>query len=297
MANFYDYNQESPQMRITHHFGRSQNQPQRIVTELYGQQSPEMYRTLFQNQQQQQQQNWPNYGMDQWGNSNGYNNYNGMWQRPMNDFPRYPSAFQPQQQQSQQPFPFQAQNQPLNLQWTGEQNQQQQQQLPWYISQDPNNKAAAPVFQPHPTFSSNSLPNEPVYWVDNTAAKDSTGSDGFEKKEQINIPAVDEITEEPSEAVPVDDKWKVNAWQQTVSNTDNIVDSAVAPANAESAESTVIDGTANANKDSINANSVEEENTFLPIRTAQDKADDTPLSDDIRHSPFFQIDDPNSFKH
>ena len=45
----------------------------------------------------------------------------------------------------------------------------------------------------------------------------------------------------------------------------------MAPANAENAESTVIDGTANANKDSINANSVEEENTFLPIRTAQDK--------------------------
>lgn len=42
-------------------------------------------------------------------------------------------------------------------------------------------------------------------------------------QEQINVPAVDEINEEPSEVVPVDDKWKVNAWQQTVPNTDNIV--------------------------------------------------------------------------
>uniref|UniRef100_A0A1I7XTR0 WWE domain-containing protein n=1 Tax=Heterorhabditis bacteriophora TaxID=37862 RepID=A0A1I7XTR0_HETBA len=145
--------EESPQMRITHHFDRrttgfslhfivfkDNNNPQRIVTELYGNNAPEVLRTIL----SQDQKSQPNFQQPQWGSD--YGRWDGMnQQQPMiyylpNQFPQQQTfqapPFQPSIGQQNQ-FPISFQNQaPIMPQTFFGDNNQIQNQRPWYSTGD-----------------------------------------------------------------------------------------------------------------------------------------------------------------
>ncbi|CAJ0569300.1 unnamed protein product, partial [Mesorhabditis spiculigera] len=304
---------ERPQLRITHHFDKENPMmPGRIVTELYGDDASEFVKSfmnarrpdMMQQPTQQQQRFAAEFGQN-FGTNFGLN-----WERAQGfgQQPQQPHWFQQQQQQQQPQQP----QQPMNA-WEQWQNQWQQPQMPqpqmpdqaqpadaaqmpWYHNWIQENKPQQPAIVPDAAEAKRiDADEQPARFTD--LNEEDQGDDGFEQKEQFNVPA-DIIADERPEVVEgtkLDEK----------------------PHSAEQQSSVVNEQPAAA----IDVHPVQEPGSsgkFLPLR---DSFDDPPppaaaapekkvaaepsipaeaiSNDDSFHvdknSPFFQIDDPSSF--
>ncbi|KAK6012238.1 hypothetical protein OSTOST_22617 [Ostertagia ostertagi] len=236
--------------------------------------------------------------------------------------PPPPPVFQPIANQNQFPLPVQNQlqaailPQPFPIDNNNNVNAFNENAMkPWYMSGDDqrwqqtwenNNKVDAP-FNPHPTAASSPVVENtavvgqgvvPQPAPEQPAGHDSDGIDGFPREEKFNVPldivsdALPRTVEVAPEAPPhVDGVPAVNAWQHAQPEASEEPMPAAVPMIADPSAGPTGD------KD------------FLPLRANEDMtahpqsdaetADVVVAQDDFpkkHEAPFFQIDDPSTFR-
>ncbi|CAD6196611.1 unnamed protein product [Caenorhabditis auriculariae] len=271
---YEDY--EEPQMRITHHFDGENRNPQRVVTELFGENSPDMYRNLLNDDQQQNgwnqqpvEQPWswnqPKPQPQRWWQPQQAEVFTNRWDNGIN---QHPQPIFPQFQQPSMAVPSLGNNE-VQQPWYMSAGQPQQ---PSWNELDANNngwKQQDMPFQPHPSASA--FPSsEPIHWVDNSASRNP-----FERNDQFNAP-MDVISDGQPETV-----------QQ---NNEPIVESTAIASSQDDDASKVEKEAEKIISPDPQLESIDE-SKFLPIRS-DEKTSLT--NDDVdTASHLFQIDDPN----
>ncbi|CAJ0955567.1 unnamed protein product, partial [Mesorhabditis belari] len=316
---------ERPQLRITHHFDRDNAMmPARIVTELYGDDASEFMRNFMNGRRGeemnqppiQQSLQFPMTEPQQWmgpqmmqptpdqqrfaaefGQTFG-TNFGLNWERaqqqkqmPWQQFSAQQSFAQPQQMnawqqwqnQWQQPQQQQAAIQPAQ----SAQASLDSQQLPWYQNWIQENKAQQhlPVDQ---KFNKEEKVDEEPKFTD--LNEEDQGDDGFERKEQFNVPT-DVIVDEQPEVV---ENGKNDEPISTVVNNQPAAAIEVEPIKEPESSAAFLPPRDQFDdppppKDAHNQQPNQE--PFIPPEAISN--DDTFTID--KNSPFFQIDDPSSF--